>query len=137
MKGIFATILSIMCSLFIGLGAFAQTTEQITKGNCSACADMCQKTLNYCVQKKGRHGEQTVTNALKDCITACKTAGEFLSRGSRFEAKASAMCIEACTLCVQSCQAFSDDNNMKACAEECRKCAANCQKIVAQNGKSI
>jgi len=109
--------------------AFCQTTAEITKGNCKACAVECQKTLDYCGGKSGRYNEASVTAALKDCIAACKMAEDLLARSSTLQAKAVAFCVESCNNCAKSCESFKDDNNMKACADECRKCAGNCQKI--------
>ena len=121
-----------LCSLIIGsvqLTAQAQTTPQIALGNCKACATACEKTLNYCTEKQGKYASATTTNALKDCITACKSASEFLARGSAYSQASMATCINACNECAKTCESFKDDNNMKACADECRKTAGNCSKI--------
>jgi len=136
MKGIHFVLASLLAFCFaVGTAvapSFAQTTEQIARGNCKACADVCQETLNYCVKKKGRHGQQTVTNALKDCITSCKATGEFLARGTAYDSKSAALTVEACLNCAKTVEAF-DDNVMKACANECRKTAGNLQKVAARN----
>jgi hypothetical protein len=111
--------------------AFSQTTAEITKGNCKACAAECQKTLDYCAQQKGRYNEASVTAALKDCISACTMTQDLLARSSTLQAKAVAFCVDSCNNCAKSCESFKDDNAMRACADECRKCAGNCQKIKA------
>jgi len=126
-----AIIFGILATCISSPAAFAQTTEQIAKGNCSMCASVCQDTLSYCTAQRGKYGEQTVTNALKDCITACKMTQEFLARGSFYEGKSAEICVEACTNCAKSCDGFQNDATMKSCADECRKTASNCQKIVA------
>jgi hypothetical protein len=133
MKRALKVLAIMLCSLLVtclSSPSLAQTTPQIAKGNCKVCASACETTLNYCVEKRGRYGEETLTNALKDCVTACKSCGELLARGSRLGKKSAAMCVEACNSCAKSCEAFKDDNNMKACADECRKCAGNCQKVI-------
>lgn len=121
---------SILALTTFGQGAMAQTTPEIVKGNCDACAAFCQKTLTYCSTKKGTYTKGTTAAALKDCINACKSSSEYISRGSVFQKRAMALCIDACNNCTKTCESFKDDNNMKACANECRKCAGNCQKIV-------
>ena len=126
-----ATALFVLLVSGFSSASLAQTTPQIARGNCSVCASSCQKTLDYCIGKKGRYSEGNILNTLKDCITSCKTCGEILERGSSLEKKASALCVDACYAAAKSCEAFKSDNNMKACADECRKCAGNCQKVAA------
>lgn len=133
MKRIFTALGMLVCINACGLEALAQTTPQITKGNCDSCAVFCEKTLNYCTQKRGKHGEATTTNALKDCITACKMTSEFIGRGSAFQKQSANLCIEACNNCMKACDSFISDNNMKACANECRKTSGNCKKIASAN----
>jgi hypothetical protein len=131
MKRLFTLFTLIACCWLsnCSVATFAQNTSEITLGNCKACVSACQKTLDYCTQKGGKYGQETITNALKDCITACKFSGEYLARGSNLGKKSATLCIEACNNCAKSCESFKDDNNMKACADECRKCAGNCQKV--------
>lgn len=110
--------------------ASAQTTAEIARGNCKACAETCQKTLDYCTKKGGKYAEASITNGLKDCITACKSTDDFLNRGSAYlQAKAASLCVDAATNCAKSCDKFNTDNQMLACANECRKCVGNCTKI--------
>jgi len=124
----------LFCNLLLNaftLGAMAQTTPEIAKGNCDSCASFCTKTLNYCVKKKGNFGKASMTNALKDCIIACKSASEFIANNSTFQKKAAALASDACNQCIKACggSTVSSDVNMKACADECRKCAGNLDKI--------
>ncbi|GEM_PF-510143 len=124
----------LLCSLLLNAltgGVMAQTTPEIAKGNCDSCANFCAKTLNYCVKKRGNFGKASVTNALKDCITACKSASEFIARNSTYQKKAAALAVETCNECIKACGGteVSSDVNMKACADECRKCAGNLEKV--------
>jgi hypothetical protein len=110
--------------------AQAQTTGEIAKGNCKSCAEVCEKTLGYCTKKGGKYSEASVTNSLKDCITACKMTADFLNRGSvLLEPKACDLTVEACNECAKSMDKFNKDNEMGSCANECRKCVGNCQKL--------
>ena len=112
-----------------GSGAYAQTTQEIAKGNCTACQKKCEEVLSYCKDKTGKYSTANVTNALKDCIAACKMTDEMFERGSNLSAKAAQFNAEACINCAKSCESFKDDDKMNACANECRKTAANCSKL--------
>jgi len=128
----------LVCTLTLAFGqqlAYAQTTAEIARGNCKACAETCQKTLDYCTKKGGKYAEASITNGLKDCVTACKSTDDFLNRGSAYlQAKSAALAIDAATNCAKSCDKFNTDNQMLACANECRKCIGNCQKISSGGG---
>jgi hypothetical protein len=131
-------ILCLACCLIsinFSQAAFAQTTAEIARGNCKACADACQKTLDYCTSKGGKYAEASVTNAMKDCITSCKSTDDLLNRGSAYlEGKSCLLTIDAANNCAKVCDKFAGDNQMAACANECRKCVGNCTKISSTNG---
>jgi hypothetical protein len=134
MKQLLILIGFLMCSSGYSLQpAVAQTTGEIAKGNCTSCASVCQKTLDYCTSKKGKYAEASVTNSLKDCITACKMTADFLNRGSvGMQPKSCELTVQACNECAKSMDKFNTDNTMQACANECRKCVGNCQKLSAK-----
>jgi len=122
----------VMMIATFNMKAIGQTTAEITKGNCKACAVECQKTLDYCSKKTGgRYKDAQTTAALKDCIAACDMTEKLLDRSSSLQSKAVAFCVDACNNCAKSCESFKDDDRMKACADECRKCSGNCAKIKA------
>lgn len=129
MKKTIALIGLMMCLFFGTTNCYAQTTAEIARGNCKNTADVAQKTLEYCNQKAGKFGEASVTNALKDCVNACKMTEDFLLRGSPLSAKSSVLCTEALNSCAKSCDKFPGDAKMTACANECRKSVGNLQKI--------
>jgi hypothetical protein len=132
MKRILVLLGMFLCTFGFSLGqsAYAQTTGEIAKGNCTSCAASCQKTLDYCNSKKGKYSEASVMNSLKDCITSCKMTADFLNRGSvGLEAKACDLTVQACNECAKSMDKFNKDDAMQACANECRKCVGNCQKL--------
>jgi hypothetical protein len=141
MKHLIKMLSVLFCLITLTVGSLgqqaanAQTTAEIARGNCKSCADTCQKALDYCTTKKGKYAEASVTNALKDCITACKATDDFLNRGSAYlEAKAAALAVDAANNCAKSCDKFNTDNQMLACANECRKCVGNCSKISSGGG---
>lgn len=111
------------------LPSYSQSTQEITRGNCKACADACHETINYCTKKGGALSEANVTNALKDCATACKMTSEYLARGSELQGKAASLCIQACNSAAKACDQFPKDTRMQGCANETRKCASNLAKV--------
>lgn len=126
---------ALAAGLTFSLGALADTqakhesaTHASCEDRCKSCQSVCEKTLKYCQQKGGKHVEPGHIALLKDCITACKSSADYLSRNSALHAKACAICAEACNKCAESCEKF-DDKQMKDCAAECRKCAESCTKM--------
>ena len=140
MKSLIKMLSLVFCTFVITFGqqaALAQTTAETARGNCKACAETCQKALDYCATKGGKYAEASVTNALEDCITACQSTEDFLNRGSAYlESKACTLTIDAANNCAKSCDKFNTDNQMLACANECRKCVGNCSKISSGNGSA-
>jgi len=109
----------------------APVTMESCLATCRKCQKVCENTLAYCKKKGGKHAEAKHINVLKDCIQACKTSADFLSRNSENHGKSCGLCAEICKLCAQSCEAMSDDKQMKDCAAECRKCAESCDKMAS------
>lgn len=137
MKGIFA-LLSVPIVLFstfaaainLTLPAEAQMpTMASCEQTCRSCKKVCQDTLKYCQKKGGKHADAKHINTLKDCINACQTSADALSRKSALHTKSCGFCAEICRACAASCDAFKDDKQMIACANECRKCAESCEKM--------
>lgn len=108
---------------------YAQTTGQIASGNAKSCAAVCQQTAEYCNTKKGKYGQESLMNTIKDCITTCKSVSELLGRGSGLAIKAVPVCVEACNECAKACDQFKADKQLTECANECRKTASNMEKI--------
>jgi len=135
MKGVNSALTSVICAIGLsvsGAAVLAQTTEQIATGNAKVCAQVCGETLSYCTEQRGRLGEQSVTDALKDCISACKMAQDFIARGSMLQPKVAAIAVEACDRTAKTCEAFKGDKVMNSTANECRKTSGNLSKIVSK-----
>jgi hypothetical protein len=134
MKKMISSLIMVLCAFVLNaycLGVSAQTTAEIAKNNCDLCANFAAKTLNYCVTKKGNYGKASMTNALKDVITACKSSSEFIGNASAFQKRSAAIAVDACNECIKACggSTVNSDVNIKACADECRKCAGNLSKV--------
>src|SRR5438045_1317993 len=99
-------IVSLQLGSAFNSAALAQTTAEIAKGNCKACSDTCQKTLDYCVKKKGKYAVASVTDALKDCIMVCNMDEKVLNHNSNLQKKAAALNIDACNAAAKACDQF-------------------------------
>jgi hypothetical protein len=96
---------------------------------CWDCRDTCQATLyNYCLEQGGHHVEQAHVRLMADCIQACQTAADFMTRGSELHAVMCSACAEVCDACAESCEAMEDEA-MDLCARTCRDCADSCRRM--------
>ncbi len=130
MKQTLATAaLVFVAALNFSIPANAQTTGEIAKGNCKAVSAACQKTVDYCNDKKGKYSAASTIDALKDCIDACKVTSNFLERGSQLAPRSAAIAVDACNEGAKVCDQFKDDQQMTSCANECRKAVGNLQKM--------
>jgi hypothetical protein len=96
---------------------------------CWVCRTTCQEMLyHHCLPTGGKHAEAEHVKLMADCIQACQTAADFMSRNSKFSASECSACADVCEACAESCDRI-DDEKMKRCAEACRKCAQSCRAI--------
>lgn len=96
---------------------------------CWDCRDECQTALyTHCLYEGGKHVEAEHVKLMADCIQACQTAADFMTRDSRFHMSTCAACADVCDACAQSCDKIAGDH-MKKCAELCRKCAKSCRDM--------
>lgn len=94
-----------------------------------ACRAECQETLyGHCLQMGGAHVEPRHVKAMTDCIEACQTCADFMTRSSEHHAAMCAACAEICEACAKSCAAI-DSPQMQHCAETCRRCADSCREM--------
>lgn len=128
MLGLFAV--SATSSIITALPAKAEAMNmEACEAQCKNCQKVCQETLAYCKDKGGKYAEAKHLNTLKDCILACKTSADFLSRNSANHMKSCGFCAAICKTCADSCATFADDKKLKECVAECRKCAESCDKM--------
>jgi hypothetical protein len=142
MKRLIKQLLPLACCLFaFNTGfeaAYAQTTAEIARGNCKSCIESCEKSLTYCTNKGGKFAEAGVTNAIKDCLNACRSADDVLNRGSNYlESKSTSMAVDAATNLAKVCDKFPGDPQMTSLANECRKTIGNCSKISSGTNSSV
>jgi len=96
---------------------------------CYDCSDICEKTLfNHCLEKGGKHVEQTHVRLMADCIDMCRTAARAMTRGSDMHTAICAVCADICEACARSCAALQT-RDMQTCADACTACAASCHTM--------
>lgn len=96
---------------------------------CWECRTECQETFtHHCLEMGGEHVAQAHAIVMLDCIQACQTAADFMTRGSSLHAAECAACAEVCEACAQSCEQVGGEMMMK-CAELCRRCAQSCREM--------
>ena len=96
---------------------------------CWECRDTCQDTLyNHCLTVGGKHSEAEHVKLMADCIQACQTAADFMTRNSSLHASECSACADVCEACAESCERIGGEE-MKRCAEACRACAKSCREM--------
>jgi hypothetical protein len=107
-----------------------QSTEmQTCIDDCQECWTMCTETVQHCLQKGGRHADEKHIILLLDCADICRTAADFMLRGSDMYPQVCEVSTEVCDRCADSCQQMADDEMMRDCAEVCRRCAESCRQM--------
>ncbi len=96
---------------------------------CWECRTECQETLfNHCLEVGGKHVEKEHIKLMMDCIQACQTSADFMTRNSKLHASTCAACADVCDACAESCERIGGEE-MKKCAEICRRCAKSCREM--------
>lgn len=97
--------------------------------NCWEARNECQEMLfNHCIEGGGKHVEAEHIRIMADCIQACQTAADFMTRNSKFYASECAACADVCEACAESCERIGTEE-MTRCAEICRQCAQSCRAM--------
>ncbi|MHB1131621.1 MAG: four-helix bundle copper-binding protein [Chloroflexota bacterium] len=94
------------------------------------CAWACTETVQHCLQLGGKHADAQHIGTLLDCAEACRTAADFMARGSALHPQSCLLCADACLDCARSCEQIDpNDQMMRACADACRRCEASCRPM--------
>jgi hypothetical protein len=99
--------------------------------NCLTCHSVCLETINYCLQKGGKHAGAGHIKLLMDCTEICQASADFMLRESEMHGRVCAACAEVCARCEQSCRQFDGDSHMSDCAGICRQCAESCRRMAS------
>ena len=49
---------------------------------CTACHQICLRTIQHCLKMGGKHAEQAHIRVLADCVQICAVSGDFMLRMS-------------------------------------------------------
>ncbi len=102
---------------------------------CWECRSECQEMLfNHCLEVGGKHIEKEHVKLMADCIQACQTAADFMTRDSQLHASTCEACADVCDACAESCERIGGEE-MKRCAEICRRCAESCREMSKTKNK--
>lgn len=112
----------------VGHTMMSKDMEQCIQ-ECLNCYSVCTATVQHCLQMGGKHAEQQHINTMMDCAEICRTAADFMLRGSSHHAHVCGECADICRECEASCRALGDDQMMQQCADACRRCAESCQRM--------
>jgi len=96
---------------------------------CISCHSICIASVQYCLEKGGKHARADHIQTLRDCADTCQTSADFMLSGSPLHPLTCAVCAEACERCAKSCDTMKEDEQMKECGEQCRICAESCRKM--------
>lgn len=97
---------------------------------CLDCYTTCEVTAAHCLHLGGKHTDASHIRLLADCAEICRTAADFMLRGSELHARVCAVCAEVCRRCAEECERVDpDDQMMRECAAQCRSCADSCERM--------
>lgn len=97
--------------------------------DCLECANICEQTIQFCLQQGGKHAAPDHIRMLRDCADSCLMSAAMMSRQSSFHSQHCQLCAEICHACAESCDKMGTDPQMKACADACRTCEDSCKKM--------
>ena len=96
---------------------------------CTNCHQIClSMAMTYCLQKGGKHVEETHLKLMVNCADICQLAADFMLSASPLHGKVCAACADVCEACAESCQTVG---TMDDCVTACRSCAASCREMAA------
>ncbi|MDQ3288774.1 MAG: four-helix bundle copper-binding protein [Pseudomonadota bacterium] len=98
--------------------------------NCTRCHAICLETINYCLDKGGKHAEAEHITLLMGCADMCRTCADAMLLGSKAHTVTCGACAEICRRCAESCERM-DDPEMERCACMCRQCAESCEAMAS------
>ena len=97
---------------------------------CLECYQVCNETLQHCLNKGGEHSSLEHVNLLLDCARIWQTSADFLLRNSEQHTSTCRACAEICVQCAENCRSMKD-TIMNKCADICEKCAKSCEEMIS------
>lgn len=100
---------------------------QMCIDQCTNCHDICLRdATTHCLEMGGEHVRPEHLKLMFDCADICRTAADFMLRGSPRHAQICGVCAEICEACAEDCERVGD---MQECVEACRACAESCRTM--------
>lgn len=94
---------------------------------CQECHDKCEHMFyQHCLELGGKHVEAEHAKLMADCAQICRTAADFMQRGSPRHAAICQVCADICDTCADDCERIGE---MDDCVTACRHCAATCREM--------
>lgn len=88
---------------------------------------MCQHMLfDHCMRLGGKHAEPEHIKLMADCVQICRTAADFMLRGSARHKQTCRICADVCDACADGCERIGE---MEDCVAVCRRCAEMCREM--------
>jgi hypothetical protein len=85
--------------------------------------------IPHCLETGGPHAAWEHITLLLDCADICRTAADYMLRGSSRHVGVCEVCAQVCDECASDCARISpDDEEMRRCGEICRKCNEVCRQ---------
>ena len=95
--------------------------------DCYSCANSCNTTVAYCLEKGGRHADAHIALML-DCAAICETAATSMSRNSTVHTLICRACAEICRKCEDSAAALA---RIRRC-RSARTFAGNAPRVASE-----
>lgn len=97
--------------------------------NCLECANICDQTLAYSLEKGGKHANAEHIKLLRDCAESCSMSASMMARSSQFSPQHCELCATICADCSASCRSMGIDAQMSACADACALSESSCRRM--------
>lgn len=96
---------------------------------CTECHGICEHMIyEHCLRLGGEHVKPDHLKLMADCAQICRTAADFMQRGSPRHMHVCGVCAEICEACADDCERIGE---MEDCVAACRRCAKSCREMAA------
>ena len=92
------------------------------RADLNACIVDCLECYSLCRPHSSHPHAGAI---LADCAEICRTAADFMLRGSPHHPAICAVCADVCDACADACEAIE---GLQAVARACRGCADSCRQ---------
>lgn len=94
-------------------------TQSAQSAQVAACIIDCLECYSVCRQ-------HATSKVMDDCAEICRTAADFMLRGSAHYREVCAVCAVICEACAEHCE---EAGGLDECVRSCRGCAQSCHRL--------